>query len=263
MSSTLTPYLQLPHLLSLTWLAYPILSLAFVAFRLQLSLASSQDSVANAKDNLLASCRAAERAATSTASMPRFMAIASNEQFADAVNGTLNGARATLVLALTVMEGIINFIIDIYRSTFLCFLELVVRGGLAILIGAVQEVSFPFFNPRCGFIIIYIQLNNVIQSVSSGLRTSIQNDISSANSAINTAIDAINKINPFSKITPPQITVPSLDALQNVTLPTSFQQTLTNLNNTLPTFNDLKQKIEAVCVSTFLRPQTVSHMCSP
>jgi hypothetical protein len=147
MSSTLTPYLQLPHLLSLTWLAYPILSLAFVAFRLQLSLASSQDSVANAKDNLLASCKAAEGAATSTASMPRFMAIASNEQFADAVNGTLNEARATLVLAITVMESIVNFIIDIYRSTFLCFLELVVRGGLAILIGAVQEVSSPFFYP--------------------------------------------------------------------------------------------------------------------
>jgi hypothetical protein len=148
-SSTLTPYLQLPHLLSLTWLAYPIISLAFVAFRLQLSLASSQESIANAKDNLLASCKAAEGAATSAASMPRFMAIASNEQFADAVNGTLNGARGALVLALTVMEAIINFIVDLYRSTFLCFLELVVQGGLAILIAAVQEVCFPFFHLGC------------------------------------------------------------------------------------------------------------------
>lgn len=144
MSSTLTPYLQLPHLLSLTWLAYPILSLTFVAFRLQLSLSASQDAVANAKDNLLASCKAAERAAASAASMPRYLAIASNEQFADAVNGSLNAARATLVLSLTVMEAIINFIIDLYRSTFLCFLELVVRGGLAVLIAAVQEVSFLF-----------------------------------------------------------------------------------------------------------------------
>ena len=28
------PYLQLPHLLSLTWLAYPILSLIFIVFRI-------------------------------------------------------------------------------------------------------------------------------------------------------------------------------------------------------------------------------------
>lgn len=139
--TTLTPYLQLPHLLSLTWLAYPILSLLFVAFRLQLSSASAQDAVSSAKDDLLASCQAAEKAATAAASMPRYMAAATNVRIAEAVNGTMNGARAALVLTLTVMEAIINFIVDMYRSTFLCFLELVVRGALSILIGAVQEVS--------------------------------------------------------------------------------------------------------------------------
>jgi hypothetical protein len=72
--------------------------------------------------------------------MPRYMASATNARIADAVNGTMNGARAALVLALTVMEAIINFIVDMYRSTFLCFFELVVRGALSILIGAVQEV---------------------------------------------------------------------------------------------------------------------------
>lgn len=137
----LKPYLELPHLLSLTWLAYPILSLLFVAFRLQLSASSAQDSVANAKADMLTSCTAAQTAATSAASMPRYLAVAANDQIADAVNGTLDAARATMVLALTIMEAIINFIIDMYRSTFLCFLELVVRGGLSLLISAVQEVS--------------------------------------------------------------------------------------------------------------------------
>lgn len=140
-TTALTPYLQLPHLLSLTWLAYPILSLLFVAFRLQLSLAASQDAVGNAKGDMLTSCQAAEQAATSAASMPRIMAIATNDQFVDAVNSSLNGVRYVLTTALTIMEAIINFIVDLYRSTLLCFLELVVRGGLSIIIGAVQEVS--------------------------------------------------------------------------------------------------------------------------
>ena len=135
------PYLQLPHLLSLTWLAYPILSLVFIVFRLQLSAGSAQDAVANAKEDLLASCKAAEHAATSTASMPRYLAIATNQQITDAVNGSMNAARATMVLALTIMEAIINFIIDMWRSTFLCFVELVVRGALSILLGAINEVS--------------------------------------------------------------------------------------------------------------------------
>lgn len=137
----MTPYLRLPHLLSLAWLAYPIISLLFVAFRLLLSLDTAEGDIASVKSDLLASCQAAEHAATSAASMPRYMAIATNEQFADAVNGVIAGAQDVLVLSLTVMETIINFIVDIYRSTFLCFLELVVRGGLELLIAATQAVS--------------------------------------------------------------------------------------------------------------------------
>lgn len=137
----LKPYLELPHLLSLTWLAYPILSLLFVAFRLQISAQSAQSSAASAKSNLLAACQAAQKAATSAASMPRYLAVMTNNGITSAVNDTMNAAREALILTLTVMEAIINFIVDMYRSTFLCFLELVVRGALGILIGAVDEVS--------------------------------------------------------------------------------------------------------------------------
>ncbi|ETW83308.1 hypothetical protein HETIRDRAFT_474453, partial [Heterobasidion irregulare TC 32-1] len=231
--TTLNPYLELPHLLSLTWLAYPILSLLFIVFRLSISSDSAQTAVTNAKDDLLSACQAAQRAASSTASMPRYMAVATNEQIADAVNGTMNAARAALILALTVMETVINFIVDIYRSTFLCFLELIVRGALSILIGATQEIS------------------NLITSTFDGLRTSIQNDISSANSAIKTAIDAINKVNPFSDISVPQISVPSLDALQNVTLPTDFQDALLKLNASIPSVSDLKDKVNGILDTPF------------
>jgi hypothetical protein len=142
--SGLTPYLQLPHLLSLTWLASPILSLLFVAFRLQLSSDSALTSVNNAKGDLLTSCQAAQQAASSAASMPRFMAIATNEQIVDAVNASMDGARDALILALTVMEAVINFLVDIYRSTFLCFLQLVIGGGLSLILGATQEVRLRF-----------------------------------------------------------------------------------------------------------------------
>ncbi|KZT41537.1 hypothetical protein SISSUDRAFT_1000423 [Sistotremastrum suecicum HHB10207 ss-3] len=231
---SLPPYLSLPYILSLTWLAYPILSILFIVFRLQISSSSAQVAVSHAKASLLTSCKAAEQAATSAASLPRFMAIATNSQIADAVNSSLNGAREALILVLTVLEAIVNFVIDIYRSTLLCFLELVIRGALAILIGAVQEIS------------------NAIQSTLSALRTSIQNDISSANSLINSTVDGINKILPFGKtITPPQISIPSLDALQNFTLPTDFETALTNLNNSIPSLDSLRQSIESVVDTPF------------
>ena len=138
--SGLTPYLQLSHILSLTWLAYPILSLIFIAFRLNISSESGQTAINNAKADLLTGCQAAQRAASSAASMPRFMALATNDQIIDAVNGSMDAAREALILSLTIMEAVINFVVDTYRSTFLCFLELVVRGGLSLIIGATQEV---------------------------------------------------------------------------------------------------------------------------
>ncbi|KAF8514185.1 hypothetical protein JB92DRAFT_2920445 [Gautieria morchelliformis] len=226
LTTSLKPYLTLPYLLSLTWLAYPILSLLFVAFRLQLSLASAENAVSDAKNNLLASCKAAEQAATSAASLPRYMAVGTNKQIVDAVNSTMNGAREALILSLTVMEAIINFIIDTYRSTFLCFVELVVRGGLDILISAVQE------------------LQQFIQNSLSSIRTSIQNDVAGANSAIASAVNGINKILPFgANIKVPQFSIPSLNALNNVTLPTDFENALISLNSSIPSLDALRNQI--------------------
>ena len=90
------------------------------------------------------------------------------------------------------------------------------------------------------------QINSFLSSTFSGLRSSIQNDISSANSVITTAINGINKVNPFGDISAPQINVPSLDALQNVQLPSDFQDALLKLNSSLPTVAELKDKVESM-----------------
>ncbi|KAJ7880354.1 hypothetical protein B0H14DRAFT_3106215 [Mycena olivaceomarginata] len=201
-STQLRPYLQLPHLISLTWLAYPILSLIFVVFRIQLSLASSQDAVASAKSDLLTSCKAAEKAATAAASMPvTWQSPLTN-----------SSPAPRLSILLSTFTG----------PTFLCFLELVIRGGLAILIGAVQE------------------LNVVVQAAASGIRTLIQDTFGAANDAL----AAVAKAGKVIGISVPTLTVPDLSSLENVTLPQSFTDSITALNNTLPTFNELKQAVE-------------------
>jgi hypothetical protein len=77
----------------------------------------------------------------------------------------------------------------------------------------------------------------------TNLTTTIQDNIYSANSVITNAINAINKVNPFGNITPPQIPVPNLDSLQNLSLPASFQQALTSLNSSIPSVADIKSKV--------------------
>ena len=89
-------------------------------------------------------------------------------------------------------------------------------------------------------------MSTFIQSTLSSLRTSIQSDIASVNSAIQTAVNGINKINPFADITAPQFSVPSLDSLQNVTIPDNFTQALINLNSSIPSPAQIKDKLNAL-----------------
>lgn len=93
----LTPYLKLPHILSLSWLAYPIISLLFVAYRLFDSTSNANDSIADAKADLITSCKAAERAASAAASMPRYLAMGTNDGINDAVNLAMDGAKETMM----------------------------------------------------------------------------------------------------------------------------------------------------------------------
>ncbi len=91
-----------------------------------------------------------------------------------------------------------------------------------------------------------MQLNSFVTSTLNGIRTNIQNDVGTANSAIQSAIGAINKINPFGDISVPQFSIPSLTALQNVTLPTDFEDSLKKLNSSLPSLSDLKDKVDSL-----------------
>jgi hypothetical protein len=142
--TTLKPYLELPHILSLSWLAYPVISLGFIAFKVIQAENDAQESLQRGKETLFASCRAAEHASTGATSLPRYMAVATNQQIQDTVNAAARNARAALILAITIMEAIINFVISIYRSTLLCFIEFGVRATLGLLISATEQVrAFP------------------------------------------------------------------------------------------------------------------------
>ncbi|KAG8885917.1 plasma membrane fusion protein prm1 [Tulasnella sp. 331] len=232
----LAPYLTLPHHLSLTWLATPILSLIFVAFRLLISTADAQNASDDAKRDLLASCNAAQTAASAAVNLPRFMAQGINKDIELSVNASIDAARDTMVFAVTALEGIIEFLIDMYRSTFLCFLELGIRGALAVLIAATQEIS------------------TAVTASLNALRTAIQSDISAANGIVQDAVSGINKLIPsFLKLTltVPQITIPSLSGLQNVTIPDTFQNALTSLNSSLPTLADVRDSLDSLIDTPF------------
>lgn len=64
-----------------------------------------------------------------------------NQEAIRATQASILAIGTMLMDAIAIIEAVVNFIIDTYRSMLLCTIELAVRGTLGILISAVQTVS--------------------------------------------------------------------------------------------------------------------------
>lgn len=90
------PYLSVWDVISLGWLYYPIISLVFVAFSLWIAAQSAQDGVEDAKRALIAACGASEKAATSAASLPRWLAQSTNDELNEAIRDSISASHRAL-----------------------------------------------------------------------------------------------------------------------------------------------------------------------
>lgn len=64
-----------------------------------------------------------------------------NEQAVRATQASILAIGAVLGDCVTIIEVVVTFIVDTYRSLLLCTIELVVRGTLEVVIEAVKQVS--------------------------------------------------------------------------------------------------------------------------
>ncbi|KAI8457227.1 hypothetical protein BY996DRAFT_4554162, partial [Phakopsora pachyrhizi] len=226
------PYLGLRARYSLAWLAYPILILALILIQLILSLQSVQDGVSDTRRELQSSCAGLEGAASVAVSIPHFMADQTNNFLVAGAEDIVHGLALVLDLSIRAIEAIILYVIDTYRSLYLCLAEFVVRGSLALLIAAVQEAE------------------KVFAEAVSGVRTAIQSTIGGAESLFNGAINDLNKI-PGVHIQPPNLQIPDLNPLQNVKIPTGFSDSLSKLNSSLPTLAELRDSLDKLITTPF------------
>jgi hypothetical protein len=64
-----------------------------------------------------------------------------NDEVIRATQASILLIGAALIDCVTIIETVVTFIADTYRSMLLCTIELAVRGTLDILISAVHTVS--------------------------------------------------------------------------------------------------------------------------
>jgi hypothetical protein len=143
-----------------------------------------------------------------------------------------------MTLTLTGVEEVVLFIINSYKSkylpfwpfnnadTYLCLLTFAVRGSLSTVVEAADD-TMTFLN-----------------STLSTIERNILADVASAQNAVSTAVNGviggISGALGLSTSNLPTITVPSAAQLLNITIPSTVTIALQNLNNSIPTFEQVK-----------------------
>jgi hypothetical protein len=163
------------------------------------------------------------------ASMPHYLADGTNELVASGIEEAVSGLKSLLLLTITGVEEIILFILKIMYQTYLCLITMAVRGTVSVGIGLIEDVA------------------DVVNSTLHTISSDIQSTVSTFEDGLD---DVINLVNSATSVLGAKI--PTLDlssstsALDDWSIPSSFDKKLDELNNTLPTFTEVEAATESL-----------------
>jgi len=156
------------------------------------------------------------------ASMPHYMSQGLNEMTAAGVEKAVNGLMSMLSLSVTGVEEIILFVIHMMTNTYLCLITLAVSGSLH----AAVEIGNKLADT----------LNKTIDSVTDDMGKAVKDVTSDINNFLNSF-----KNLPFGSAKVPQINLDNdINKLKGLEVPPELQKGLQDLNNSIPTFEEVQ-----------------------
>lgn len=91
--------------------------------------------------SLLSACAGLAKGAASLQTLPRYIAMKTNEQMIRTSQAMILAVGTGLMDIITIINVVVEFMVDTYRSMLLCTIELAVRGTLEVMIEAIRTVS--------------------------------------------------------------------------------------------------------------------------
>ncbi|CAI4219706.1 unnamed protein product [Parascedosporium putredinis] len=203
-----TPYLSLRSRLSQIWINRWTVLLLLVLVRVMIAVTDLDDDIGEAKIKALQACTKVEDIGSAMSSMPHYLSLG---------------------LAVTVIENLIIFVINMMVSTYVCLASAVIHGTLDVAADVVEKFTKA--------------MNGAISGIANGISSdakSIQDKINDLTSSIEESV--------FGPILPdiPDVDFTSaLDKLKDLKIDTSgFVADIDTLNNKIPTFDDVRNLTE-------------------
>jgi hypothetical protein len=219
---SITPYLGLRARLSQIWINRWTILLLLVLARTLLAISSINYDLGSARREALSACSGVEAMGSAMASMPHYMSQGINEMAATGVEKTVNGLMEMTTLSVTGVEEIVVFVIHMMTSTYLCLITLAVSGSLHVALQVIEDAQRA--------------LNKSLQAIGNDMSKTV-------GTFDNLYTEFIGKLGSSltgllgSSVNPPTIDLNStLDALNNLQLPSNLDQGLAKLNSSIPTF---------------------------
>jgi hypothetical protein len=221
-----TPYLGLRARLSQVWINKWTILLALVLARVLLAVKGLDNDIVSARTEALSACTSVENVGSAMASMPHYLSQGVNEMAADGVTHAVNGLMDMLMLTVTGLEAVVVFIINMYISTYVCLITLVIDGSLEVAIKMIEDVGNA--------------MNKSIASITS----EINSDVSSFQSSLNSFLSGLGSVlgSLGSSNSAPTLDLTAhLAALNSIQIdPTTMDSDLNTLSKNIPTFAEVQ-----------------------
>ncbi|EER23578.1 plasma membrane fusion protein prm1 [Coccidioides posadasii str. Silveira] len=222
----ITPYLGFKARLSQIWINKWTILLLLVLARVLIAVTGLNDNMASAKREALSACTSVESMGSAMASMPHYMSKGVNELTASGVERAVNGLMSMLLLTVTGVEEVVVFFVNVLTQTYLCLITLAVSGSLHVALKVVEDAA--------DF------LNKTLADVTEG----IEKGVDGFEDKINDFLKGINSITSAfgGEKDPPKLDIGGdLDKLKEIRLPSSLDEGLKKINDSIPTFDEVNK----------------------
>ncbi|KAI2626865.1 hypothetical protein GGS21DRAFT_265138 [Xylaria nigripes] len=254
-SKQITPYLGLRSRLSQVWINKWTVLILLVLLHFLFTIGSLNNSLDDAKSKALTACTKVEDVGSAFASMPHYLSVGVNQLTASSITHAVHALMTILDMILTGIENLILFVIGMMTDTYVCLTSMVIHGGLNASAVAVEKTTDAINKAIDGIADGIASSADDIQKVIDEVYSVADKAGSLLDGAKNGAGDVLGSIGDklgLREVVESRGILPAkpdlesaivnkMHDLKNVHVDTTgFVQGLDNLNNQLPTFDELK-----------------------
>jgi len=223
---SITPYLGLRARLSQIWINRWTILLLLVLARTLIAISGINHDLASARREALSACSNVESTGSAMASMPHYLSQGVNELAAVGIEKSVSGLVDMTTMSVTAVEEIVLFVIGMMTNTYLCLITFAVSGSLHTVIGVLESA------------------NNDLKNLTSDLGNEIADAVGTFTDAYNTFINSLSTVTGVfgaEASQPADLNLTSqMTALRNLQLPSGLDSDLQKLNQSIPTFAEVK-----------------------